>query len=97
MSFSLHAAAGQDLAEAARFYRREAGRGIALRFLAEFDRVAALLAREPGLGTPTDGQRRGFPLHGFPYTLIYSETTVGVRILVVRHQHRDPDHGSARR
>ncbi|GHC71891.1 hypothetical protein GCM10007320_07360 [Pseudorhodoferax aquiterrae] len=65
MSFTLHPAAGQDLAEAARFYRREAGRGVALRFLAEFDRVAMLLAREPGLGTPTSEERRWFPSKGF--------------------------------
>lgn len=97
MSFTLHPAAGQDLAEAARFYRREAGRGVALRFLAEFDRVAMLLAREPGLGTPTSEERRWFRLHGFPYSLIYRATGAGVRILVVRHQHRDPAYGGTRR
>ncbi len=97
MNYTLHPAAEHDLADAARFYRREAGRGVAARFLDEFERIAQLLAAQPGLGTPTADDRRSFPLHGFPYSVIYRPTADGVRILVVRHQHRDPDFGQTRR
>ncbi|MCI1193577.1 type II toxin-antitoxin system RelE/ParE family toxin [Calidifontimicrobium sp. SYSU G02091] len=58
MKFTLHPAAERDLADAARFYRREAGRAVALRFLDEFERIAQLLAARPGLGMPTAGNRR---------------------------------------
>ncbi len=96
MSYTLHRGAELDLADAVRFYRREAGGAVAVRFLDEFERVAKLLVENSGLGTPTGEQRRWFPLHGFPY-VIYRPLDVGVRILVVRHQNRDPEHGEQRR
>jgi hypothetical protein len=37
------------------------------------------------------------PLHDFPYSVIYTHGAFGLRILVVRHQHRDPAHGESRR
>lgn len=95
MSYTLHRGAELDLADAVRFYRREAGRAVAVRFPDEFERVAKLLDENPGLGTPTGEQRRRFPLHGFPYSVIYRPLDVGVRI--VRHQNRDPEHGEQRR
>ena len=97
MTYSLHPSAERELAEAARFYLREAGRGVAARFVDEFERIARLLAELPGLGTPTGDERRSFPLHGFPYSVIYRPAGQDVRILVVRHQHRDPEHGQGRR
>ena len=97
MSYTLHRGAERDLVEAVRFYHREAGRAVAARFLDEFERVAKLLSESPGLGTPTAEQRRWFPLHGFPCSVIYRSLDAGVRILVVRHQHRDPEHGEQRR
>ena len=66
VSCTLHPGAEWDLGQAARFYRKEAGRGVAQRFLEEFERVSALLVANPGLGIPTGGDRRWFPLHGFP-------------------------------
>jgi len=97
VSFTLHPGAERDLGEAARFYTKEAGRGVAERFLDEFERVAALLVANPGLGIPTGGNRRWFPLHGFPYSIIYRRADIDIRILVVRHQHRDPGYGANRR
>ena len=49
MSFTLHPGAERDLGEAARFYRREAGCGVAERFLDEFDASRLLLMRIPAL------------------------------------------------
>lgn len=97
MSYSLHRGAEVDLALAARFYRREGGRAVAARFLDEFERVAQLLVESPGLGTPTQENRCRFPLHGFPYWVIYRQQMPGIRVLVVRHQGRDPEHGDERR
>ena len=97
MTYTLHHGAEDDLAGAARFYRREGGRALAARFLDEFERIAKLLVEHPGIGTPTEDQRRWFPLSGFPYSVIYRETETGIRILVLRHQNRDPEHGQQRR
>jgi hypothetical protein len=55
------------------------------------------LWRIPALESPPGGDRRWFPLHGFPYSIIYRLVGTDVRILVVRHQHRDPEHGGSRR
>ena len=97
MNFTLHPGAERDLDEACRRYREKASGRIIVRFLDEFDRIARLLAREPGLGTPAGYERASFPIHGFPFTVIYKPTRAGIRVLVVRHQHRDPEHGEERR
>ena len=97
MSYTLHRGAELDLADAVRFYRREAGRAVAVRFLDEFEHVSKLLVENSGLGTPTGEQRRWFPLHGFPYSVIYRPLEFGVRILVIRQQKVQRDHEKATR
>lgn len=96
MTRSMHGAAENDLAGAFRYYKAEAGAGVAARYLNEFQRVARMLESNPGFGTPTSSGRRRFPLRGFPYSVIYRETGTGIRILVVRHQSRDPSFGEGR-
>ena len=97
MNRSIHRFASEDLAEAVRFYKSEAGVGLARRFLTEFERVAKLLEQHPGIGTLTADGRRVHPLTDFPYSVIYRQEDVGLRLLVVRHQSRDPDYGESRR
>ena len=98
MTYTLHLGAEADLLEAARFYRREGGSKLASRFLDEFERVAGLVVRYPGMGTPAGEDRRIHPLRDFPYSVIYREAEPGqVRVLVVRGQRRDPMHGETRR
>jgi len=41
---------------------------VARRFPDEFERVTKLLNELPDLGTPTGGDRRTYPLIGFPYS-----------------------------
>ena len=97
MSRSIHRFAADDLAETVRFHKKEAGTGVARRFLNEFERVAKLLEEFPGIGTPTANGRQSFPLVEFPYSVIYRADEAGIRILVVRHQSRDPEYGESRR
>jgi plasmid stabilization system protein ParE len=97
VNYSLHRGAEQDLLEAARFYKKEAGSRLANRFLTKFERVAELLIEHPKIGTPVDELRRVFLLTDFPYSVIYNPSGDHIRILVVRHQHRDPEHGEFRR
>jgi plasmid stabilization system protein ParE len=97
VNFTLHPGAERDIADALDFYTEQAGPLVAQRFLNEFERVAALLIEHPAFGAPTAGDRRTFPLRVFPYSVIYRNLETGVRIIVVRHQHRKPGYGGARR
>lgn len=97
MTYSLHPKAELDVAEALDFYYEQAGPLVAARFLDEFERVAKLLVEYPAFGTPTTNGRRSFPLKVFPYSVVYRSLENGVRILIVRHQHRKPGYGHGRR
>ncbi len=97
MTYSLHPGAEQDIADALDFYTEQAGPLVARRFLNEFERVATLLVEHPDFGTPTTRGRRVFPLRIFPYSVVYRHLESGVRIVIVRHQHRKPGYGGARR
>jgi plasmid stabilization system protein ParE len=96
VSYSQHRSAERDLTDAFRFYKAEAGRGVAGRFLTEFERVVKILEEFPDIGTPTKDERRVYPLSGFPYSIIYRSVDTGIRVLVVRHQSRDPTFGDDR-
>ena len=96
MKRSIHREAERDLGDAARYYQAQAGSAVASRFMDEFERVAKLLEANPGYGTPTRSGRRIYPLRGFPYSPIYRLTSDEIRILVVRHQSRNPAFGSGR-
>ena len=97
MTYSLHPGAEQDIADALDFYTEQAGPLVAKRFLDEFERVAKLLVRHPGFGTPITKGRRVFPLRVFPYSVVYRNLETGIRVIVVRHQHRTPGYGGIRR
>lgn len=97
MTYTLHPAAEQDVAEILDFYVEHASRAVAARFLREFERVANLVGEQPGLGTPKSSARRAMPLRVFPYLVVYRPlASGGARILVVRHQHRRPGYGGGR-
>jgi plasmid stabilization system protein ParE len=66
VTYILHRLAEQDLEGAYRFYRNNGSAKVALRFLAEFERVAELLDAHPGMGTPTHDDRRSYPLRKYP-------------------------------
>jgi plasmid stabilization system protein ParE len=97
MTYTVHPSAERDLAEASDFYVSQAGEAVARRFLAEFERVALLLARRPDAGSEIRANRRKFNLAVFPYTVIYRKVDVGIQVLVVRHQSRRPGYGMGRR
>jgi toxin ParE1/3/4 len=97
VSFSLHPGAEKDIADALDFYLESAGLVVAERFLAEFERVANFLAENPEAGTVSARNRRSFPLHVFPYSVVYMPANGEIRVLIVRHQHRKPGQGARRR
>ena len=96
MTYTLHPAAEQDVADAMDFYLETAGFAVADRFLKEFRRVMALVVEYPQLGMPAAKGRRIFPLRTFPYSVVYRDTESQIRILIVRHQNRKPTYGGSR-
>lgn len=96
MRISLHPGAEQDLQEAADFYEREGSPALAARFVAEFKRVSTILLEHPTIGSPRSRGRRGLSMSVFPYTVIYRVSSEGIRILVVKHDHRRPGFGGSR-
>ncbi len=51
----------------------------------------------PGLGTPSYGQARLWPLRRFPYTLVYRVHGELLTVLAVAHQSRSPEYWVGRR
>jgi plasmid stabilization system protein ParE len=96
MKLRLHPGAAQDLLDAAAFYEREASPALAARFVAEFKRMAALLAQQPEIGTLRSRGRRGFAMSVFPFTLVYKVCGEEITILVVKHDSRRPGYGGSR-
>ncbi len=96
MKVTLHPAAEQDLHDAAVFYEREGSPLVAARFIGEFKRVTALLRDHPELGSPRTQGQRGFSMSVFPYTVLYSIGADEIRILVVKHDRKQPGFGQKR-
>lgn len=96
MKVTLHPAAEQDIHEAAVFYEREGSALVAARFVAEFKRLATLLAEHPDIGSPRSNGRRGFAMSVFPYTVVYRVDGEEIKILVVKHDSRRPGFGGRR-
>lgn len=82
MNDSFHAGAKQDITAAQEYYEQHAGLQVAIRFLDALQHVIGLLLQNPGLGTPTKKNRRVFPLHAFPYSVVYRTHGDHLRILM---------------
>jgi plasmid stabilization system protein ParE len=96
MRVTLHPEAERDLLEAASFYERVGSQRLAGRFVEEFKRVGALISRSHAMGSPRSRGRRGLSMSVFPYTVIYKVLDGEVRILVVKHNRRQPGYGGSR-
>jgi len=96
MNYSFHDLAIGDVMAAQDYYLQHAGAAVAARFTSELDRVIQLLLENPGFGTPIAGQRRSYPLKGFPFSLVYRIEGEQLRILIVRHQRQRPGFASSR-
>jgi toxin ParE1/3/4 len=88
---SIDPQAAEELREARRWYAMEAGPAVAARFLAEFQRLRAILSQQP-LRSPEiePGIRRLLFRDRFPYSIIYVIRARQLVIVAVMHQHREP-------
>jgi toxin ParE1/3/4 len=87
--------ATQDLRDATAHYSAEVGAATARRFIDAVEQAFALIARQPGIGSPRYAVEldwpglRTHPVHGFPYVFFYLEQTDHLDVLRVLHAHRD--------
>jgi plasmid stabilization system protein ParE len=93
MKVSVAALALEELQLAAEFYAERGGNELGLAFVAEFERVANLIALNPLMGSQFRKNRRFYPFRRFPYSVFYyiSENDE-LRILAVAHQSRRPNY-----
>lgn len=97
MSYWLHADAEIELGDAAVYYAEHATPKIAIAFLAEFERVIELLQLNQQLGARKEAGIRNYPLHRFPYSLVYREDDdAGPQVYAVAHQSREPEYWQGR-
>lgn len=96
MNYTLHPKATQDLSEILAIYQKSATSRVASKFLDEFERVARLVAKNPGFGTPFDLPRRIYPLRRYPYLVVYRPNDGEIRVLAIRHERRMPSYGQGR-
>ena len=86
-----------ELQDAAAFYAERANRELGMAFLAEFERSAHLVLKNPLVGAVFRGDSRRYLLRRFPYSIIYQITQQELRVLAVAHHRRRPGYWARRR
>ncbi|MFO7779660.1 MAG: type II toxin-antitoxin system RelE/ParE family toxin [Nitriliruptoraceae bacterium] len=87
--------ATQDLRAAAAHYAEEADPATARRFIDAAEQAFALLARQPGIGSPRYAVEldwpglRTHPVQRFPCLVFYLEQRNHLDVLRILHAHRD--------
>ncbi len=95
MNVSYHRQVAQDLEGAIEYYEAQAP-GLGLRFLAEFESTIEKIVAHPERFPFLKGDKRRCLFRNFPYVIAYREDVSGIRVLVVKHHKRHPDHGMSR-
>lgn len=91
MSYWIHPEAADDLESAALYLAEKASARIADEYLAEFERVVAIIEQNQALGAPIGGGLREYQFTGFRYSIFYTENEEsGPEIYAVAHHSREP-------
>lgn len=96
MTPSVSPGTDQELREGALFYSRQGGTEVGLAFIAEFERVLALLCVHPGIGTLWRNNRRRFPVRRFSYSVVYYIRGEEIRVIALAHHRRKPGYWAGR-
>jgi plasmid stabilization system protein ParE len=85
-----------DEAEAARvwYFARHAAVADAFRF--ELDAAVANIAEAPNRWPRLHGRFRRYPLHKFPFSIIYLDRTNFIEVIAVAHHRRKPGYWTSR-
>ena len=97
MTPSVSPEADRELTEGALFYAREGGAAVALAFIAEYERVLALLCAHPEIGAVWKNRRRRFPMRKFSYSVVYYIRGEEIRVVALAHHRRRPAYWVARK
>lgn len=98
-ALTFHPLVQKDLNEILSYYELEASPEVADRFEAEFRRALIAIKERPRHFPFYLKQRRyrRFLLSTFPHLILYRETSVSIRIMVLKHVKRSPGFGMRRR
>jgi plasmid stabilization system protein ParE len=91
-----HRLAVRDVREILDHYESEGGPALADRFFDDLLGGIAKAVENPRRFHPIDERFRRANLADFPYHFLYEERDWGIKVLVVRHHHRDPSYGTRR-
>jgi plasmid stabilization system protein ParE len=96
---TFHPLVQKDLNEILSYYEQEASPEVADRFEAEFRNGLAAIKESPRRFPYYLMQRRyrRFSLPTFPHLIVYRETSISIRIMVLKHVKRSPGFGLRRR
>lgn len=97
MKFELISEVHSDILDIMEFYAESVGLQFATDFYAEFRRVAAQVSARPKSFPVHIKDYRRANLSRFPHNILFRVVDdTKVRILAVRHNHRDPTYGTDR-
>lgn len=86
-----------ELKEAARYYRLNAGDDVAHDFRNEVRRLTRQLLEHPKIGERILREIRRYPLHDYPFNIIYRLTPEAIIIVALAHHSRRPGYWTGRR
>ena len=84
-------------AEAAVAWYRERSPLAAASFLVEIERAVQAVSESPGRWPVFETATRRYPLHRFPYWVIYREREKAIEVLAVAHARRRPGYWRIRK
>ena len=88
--------ASAELDEATDWYIAQEALSAAADLHSELSRAVGRLAAEPGLGTPGLRGTRTFPIHRFPYSLVYRVDEDVLTVVSVSAHRRRPEYWARR-
>ena len=89
MKVEFHPIASEEIVETTAYYEGEVP-GLGSGFIAEVERVVAVLRDQPNIGQSVGEELRRILLARFPYSLIYSIESEWIWVIAVAHYRRRP-------
>jgi len=96
MDWEFHPEAEAELIESAAHYEGEVP-GLGRRFGRVVKEALEIIAEDPEIGSPLNGELRSFVVAGFPYSIIYAPDKSSLLVLAVAHSRRKPGYWRTRR
>lgn len=90
MKSRLTSASESEFSDGAAYYESEASNGT--QFIQAVLNALRLLESFPFIGRPLGNRVRSYPIHKFPYSIIYHVTENEIVVISVAHQSRKPEY-----